>query len=91
MNTKINNGERNYISIHYSGQPQEGKMLPWDGGFKWTKDADDRPRGLQLPVRGRGASVWWPCKEHQSDEAGQYGNKYYRTRFADGCFKRKIA
>lgn len=67
MNTKINNGERTYISIHYSGQPKEGKMLPWDGGFKWTKDADDQPWAA-VACQGTGASVWWPCKEHQSDE-----------------------
>jgi aminopeptidase N len=67
MNTQINNGERTFISVHYSGKPPVGKLLPWDGGFKWTKDDDDRPWAA-VACQGTGASLWWPCKEHQSDE-----------------------
>jgi aminopeptidase N len=55
------------ITVYYSGKPQVGKLLPWDGGFTWTAD-DKGNTWIAVACQGTGASLWWPCKEHQSDE-----------------------
>lgn len=56
-----------FISIYYHGKPREAKRPPWDGGWIWSKDAEGRP-WMSVACQGLGASVWYPCKEHQSDE-----------------------
>ncbi len=55
------------IRIDYYGKPTEAKNAPWDGGLVWKKDAKGRPY-VNTACQGLGASVWWPCKDHQSDE-----------------------
>lgn len=55
------------LSLHYSGKPREAKRAPWDGGWIWSKDALGRP-WMSVACQGLGASVWFPCKDHQSDE-----------------------
>lgn len=63
----IKKGETSSITFNYSGKPITGKILPWDGGFDWRKDDDGNP-WVVVACQGTGASLWWPCKEHQSDE-----------------------
>jgi len=55
------------INLYYHGIPQEAKMPPWDGGWIWKKDSKGRP-WMTVACQGLGASVWYPCKDHQSDE-----------------------
>lgn len=55
------------IHIHFSGKPREAIRPPWDGGWIWKKDEKGRP-WVSLACQGLGASVWLPCKDHQSDE-----------------------
>jgi aminopeptidase N len=55
------------ITIHYHGKPQEAIRPPWDGGWIWAKDEQGRP-WMTVACQGLGASVWYPCKDHQSDE-----------------------
>ena len=55
------------ISIFYHGNPRIAKNPPWDGGWIFTKDAQGRP-WMTVACQGLGASVWYPCKDHQSDE-----------------------
>jgi aminopeptidase N len=55
------------ISIYYHGKPREAIRPPWDGGWIWKKDAQGRP-WMSVACQGLGASVWYPCKDHQSDE-----------------------
>ncbi len=55
------------IRIYFSGKPVIAKNPPWDGGWIFTKDAKDRP-WMTVACQGLGASVWYPCKDHQSDE-----------------------
>jgi aminopeptidase N len=55
------------ISIAYHGNPRIAKNPPWDGGWIFTKDAQGRP-WMSVACQGLGASVWYPCKDHQSDE-----------------------
>ena len=55
------------IAIRYSGKPREAVTPPWDGGWIWKKDVKGRP-WMSVACQGLGASVWYPCKDHQSDE-----------------------
>jgi aminopeptidase N len=63
----IRKGSVHSLKISYSGNPQIAKKPPWDGGFSWSKDKDDNPF-VGVSCQGTGASLWWPCKDHQSDE-----------------------
>ncbi|TWV99662.1 M1 family metallopeptidase [Chitinophaga pinensis] len=60
-------GKTNKIYIAYHGKPRVAKNAPWDGGLIWTKDKQNRP-WVSTACQGLGASVWWPNKDHQSDE-----------------------
>src|SRR5690606_29980039 len=51
----------------YHGIPRAAKSPPWDGGWIWRKDAQGNP-WMSVACQGLGASVWYPCKDHQSDE-----------------------
>lgn len=64
-------GEASTITIHYHGVPRAAKNPPWDGGWIWRKDAQGNP-WMSVACQGLGASVWYPCKDHQSDEP-EYG------------------
>lgn len=55
------------ISIYYHGRPKEAVHAPWDGGLTWKSDDNGNPF-IGTACQGLGASVWWPCKDHQSDE-----------------------
>ena len=58
------------IGITYHGKPREAINPPWDGGWIFTKDDKGRP-WMTVACQGLGASVWYPCKDHQSDEPDQ--------------------
>jgi aminopeptidase N len=55
------------VTIVFGGKPREAKNAPWDGGWIWKRDAQGRP-WMSVACQGLGASVWYPCKDHQSDE-----------------------
>lgn len=55
------------ITIYYHGKPKEAIKPPWDGGMVWRKDTNGNP-WIGVACQELGASVWWPCKDHQSDE-----------------------
>lgn len=55
------------LEIFYSGKAHEAIRPPWDGGWTWTKDSLGRP-WMTVTCQGLGASIWYPCKDHQSDE-----------------------
>lgn len=60
-------GSTHQMKIEYSGKPQIALNPPWDGGFIWEKDSVGDP-WVAVAVQGTGASLWWPNKDHQSDE-----------------------
>jgi aminopeptidase N len=60
-------GNTHNLVIFYHGKPREAIRPPWDGGWIWTKDKQGRP-WMSVACQGLGASVWYPCKDHQSDE-----------------------
>ena len=57
----------NRIDVYFSGKPREAVRAPWDGGWSFIKDSLGRP-WMTVTCQGLGASVWYPCKDHQSDE-----------------------
>ena len=60
-------GKTETIRVSFEGTPKEAKRPPWDGGWIWSKDEKGRP-WMSVACQGLGASVWYPCKDHQSDE-----------------------
>lgn len=60
-------GTQNYFTVYYQGEPIEAKNPPWDGGFTWQKDKNGAP-WVGVSCEGIGASLWWPNKDHLSDE-----------------------
>jgi aminopeptidase N len=63
----LKKGEQANIKVWYGGYPREAVNAPWDGGFSWKKDGNGNP-WVGVSCQGLGASVWWPNKDHQSDE-----------------------
>ena len=63
----IKKGAKDRFTVFYSGNPRVAKNAPWDGGFIFKKDAAGNPF-VSVACQGLGASVWWPNKDHQSDE-----------------------
>jgi len=55
------------ILVYFSGTPHQANRAPWDGGFDWKKDSNNKP-WVASANQGIGASLWWPNKDHQSDE-----------------------
>jgi aminopeptidase N len=55
------------IYVYFHGKPREAINPPWDGGWIWKKDEKGRP-WMTVACQGLGASVWYPCKDIQSDE-----------------------
>ena len=60
-------GDTLELIINYEGKPTEAINPPWDGGFVWKKDANNKP-WIGVACQGKGASCWFPCKDLQSDE-----------------------
>ncbi len=67
LNSPQRKGDFNEIIVHYSGHPKEAENAPWDGGFSWKKDDNDK-HFIATSCQGLGASVWWPNKDHMYDE-----------------------
>ena len=59
---KINN-----LTVYFHGKPQVAVRPPWDGGIIFKKDSLKNP-WVSIACQGTGASIWYPCKDIQSDE-----------------------
>ena len=63
----IKKGTKDRFTVFYSGNPTVARNAPWDGGLIFKKDSAGNPF-VSVACQGLGASVWWPNKDHQSDE-----------------------
>ncbi len=63
----IKKGSKDSFTVWYNGNPPIARNPPWDGGFIFKKDKSGNPF-VSVACQGLGASVWWPNKDHQSDE-----------------------
>lgn len=60
-------GEQVQVRILYGGKPRVAVRAPWDGGFTWATTKAGAP-WITTTCQGEGADLWWPCKDHVSDE-----------------------
>jgi aminopeptidase N len=61
-------GEQVQVRVQYRGRPRVAQDPPWGGGFTWAETEDGRS-WIATSLQGEGADLWWPCKDHPSDEA----------------------
>ncbi|MEE8572845.1 MAG: M1 family metallopeptidase, partial [Gemmatimonadota bacterium] len=59
-------GERLGVRVAYRGQPRSVPPGGFDG-FIWTETADGNP-WISVSCELFGADIWWPVKDHPSDE-----------------------
>lgn len=64
---ELTKGTAQNLKFYYHGNPIIAKRPPWDGGFVFTKDKNNNP-WIAVAVQGTGASLWFPNKDHLSDE-----------------------
>ena len=55
------------VKISYAGIPRVAKLPPWDDGFVWSHTKSGAS-WITVTSEGSGADIWWPCKDHPSDE-----------------------
>ena len=70
LQKKQSPGDLNELQIDFSGTPPEAGNPPWDGGFVWQKDQNNKDfiaNANQL----LGSSSWLPSKDHPYDEPDQ--------------------
>ncbi|HNC49894.1 MAG TPA: M1 family metallopeptidase, partial [bacterium] len=67
MNQKLDSGSLADIGISYQGTPPTALYPPWFGGFNWSKDESGH-HWIGLSCQGEGGKIWFPCKDHPSDE-----------------------
>jgi aminopeptidase N len=67
LTKKQKQGAVNRIIVEYMGKPVVSRRPPWSGGLTWKKDSENNPY-ITTTCQGAGASIWWPCKDHQYDE-----------------------
>ena len=63
----ISKGSKDEFTVYYSGKPTVAVNAPWDGGLVFKKDSLGKP-WVATACEGIGASIWWPNKDHLSDE-----------------------
>lgn len=63
----FNAGTNLVAKIAYHGNPREASNPPWQGGFTWKTTSDKQP-WVAVSCQSEGADIWWPCKDHPSDE-----------------------
>jgi len=60
-------GDTIHVTVAYGGSPRVAPQPPWDGGFTWERTPDEDP-WIATSGQTEGADLWWPVKDHVSDE-----------------------
>jgi aminopeptidase N len=60
-------GSQFTVQIDYNGKPRPAPRAPWQGGFSWAKTSGGA-HWIATTCQSDGADLWWPCKDHVSDE-----------------------
>jgi aminopeptidase N len=58
------------VKVVYGGKPHIAVRPPWDDGFTFTKDSTGH-NWLAITAEGTGGKVYYPCKDHPSDEPNE--------------------
>ncbi|MFN0122119.1 MAG: M1 family metallopeptidase [Blastocatellia bacterium] len=64
---EVPRGAEEKIEVLYEGVPVVSRNPPWSGGITWGRD-DLGEHFITTTCQGIGASIWWPNKDHGSDE-----------------------
>lgn len=64
---KEEQGKTVVVRVAYSGKPKVAVRPPWDGGLIWSKTSDGKP-WIAVACETEGADLWFPVKDHPSDE-----------------------
>jgi aminopeptidase N len=68
LSIPIKKGEsKAQVNIQYAGKPHQSIKPPWDGGFIWKKDINNK-HWLTVACQDEGAQLWWPAPANYSDE-----------------------
>lgn len=67
FSSSVKQGEMFSVKISYVGSPRTAQRPPWDDGFIWKKTSAGKD-WVTLTCQGGGADIWFPCKDHPSDE-----------------------
>lgn len=65
---KEEQGKTVVVRVAYNGKPKVAVRPPWDGGLIWSKTSDGKP-WIAVACETEGADLWFPVKDHPSDEA----------------------
>jgi aminopeptidase N len=63
------------VRVVYAGKPRVAPRPPWVGGLMWEKTADGSP-WITIACQNDGADLWFPVKDHPSDEADMVSARY---------------
>ncbi len=75
-------GDELIMGVEYSGRPRVAPAPPWQGGFTWKFTRDGSP-WIATSCQGEGSDIWWPSKDHVSDEPD---SMHIRVRVPDPLF-----
>ena len=60
-------GDTLRVALRYRGTPRSAPRPPWNGGVTWARTPAGAP-WIATSVQTEGADLWWPVKDHPSDE-----------------------
>jgi aminopeptidase N len=63
----VKKGSNHSVTFYYGGKPTVARRPPWEGGVSWDHDSDGNP-WVVVTSSETGACLWWPLKDHPSDE-----------------------
>jgi len=66
-NAELQTGDVIESIVYYYGSPRIANNPPWDDGFVWDETGSRKP-WIGVACESSGADIWWPCKDHPSDE-----------------------
>lgn len=61
---------RTSVKVFFGGKPHVARNPPWDDGFIWSRDSTGH-RWMAITAEGAGAKLYFPCKDHPSDEPNE--------------------
>lgn len=64
---RVTEGNLFSVCVKYEGNPILAHKPPWRGGVVWKKDKQ-KYVWAGVTCESEGASIWFPCKDHTSDE-----------------------
>jgi aminopeptidase N len=70
MGENLEKGREVTVNVYYAGHPlsvDNPKKYSWADGFFWAETPAGEPWVGNVSVLN-GADIWWPCKDHPSDE-----------------------